>query len=65
MPTVVFVHGLWLHHTSWQPWIELFREHGYEAVAPPWPGEPATVAEARRDPGPISSQSPGGPGTGC
>src|SRR5207342_3199541 len=26
---VVFVHGLWLHATSWNPWIELFREAGY------------------------------------
>jgi pimeloyl-ACP methyl ester carboxylesterase len=22
---VVFIHGLWLHATSWQPWIELFE----------------------------------------
>ena len=31
---VVFIHGLWLHGTSWQPWIDLFREAGYEATAP-------------------------------
>ena len=36
---VVFVHGLWLHHTSWNPWLELFAERGYAPVAPPWPGE--------------------------
>ena len=23
---VVFIHGLWLHATSWQPWQELFAE---------------------------------------
>ena len=23
---VVFIHGLWLHATSWAPWVELFRE---------------------------------------
>lgn len=51
---VVFVHGLWLHHTSWQPWLDLFAERGYEPVAPPWPGEPATVAAARSDPGPMA-----------
>ena len=47
---VVFVHGLWLHTTSWAPWVELFHESGYDPVAPGWPGEPATVAEARAHP---------------
>ena len=23
---VVFIHGLWLHATSWQPWVDLFRD---------------------------------------
>jgi pimeloyl-ACP methyl ester carboxylesterase len=44
---VVFIHGLWLHASSWQPWVELFREEGYAPVAPGWPGDPATVEEAR------------------
>src|SRR5271165_4206990 len=47
---VVFVHGLWLHGTSWGPWEEFFREAGYEPVAPGWPGDAATVEETRRDP---------------
>ncbi len=47
---VVFVHGLWLHSDSWGAWAELFRENGYEPVAPAWPGEPGTVEEARRRP---------------
>ena len=47
---VIFIHGLWLHATSWSPWIELFRESGYEPVAPGWPNEPLTVAEARENP---------------
>ena len=47
---VVFIHGLWLHATSWGPWVELFREAGYEPIAPGWPDEPATVAEAREQP---------------
>ncbi|MGN9893943.1 alpha/beta hydrolase [Micromonospora sp. L31] len=47
---VVFVHGLWLHSTSWQPWVDLFREAGYAPVAPEWPGIPDTVAEARAVP---------------
>ena len=31
---VIFIHGLWLHATSWNPWIELFRQAGYEPTAP-------------------------------
>ena len=47
---VVFIHGLWLHSTSWQPWAELFRSAGYDPVMPEWPGVPDTVAEARAHP---------------
>ena len=49
-PPVVFIHGLWLHATSWQPWIELFQSAGYPACAPGWPGEAGTVAETRAHP---------------
>jgi non-heme chloroperoxidase len=45
---VVFVHGLWLHGDSWSAWVDLFRESGYAPVAPPWPGDSATVEETRR-----------------
>lgn len=47
---VVFVHGLWLHASSWQPWLDLFAQHGYDPVAPGWPHEPPTVEEARLQP---------------
>jgi non-heme chloroperoxidase len=47
---VVFIHGLWLHSTSWQPWAERFREAGFDPVTPEWPGVPDTVAEARAHP---------------
>jgi pimeloyl-ACP methyl ester carboxylesterase len=50
MTPIVFIHGLWLHSTSWNPWIEFFREAGYDPIAPGWPGEPATVAEANANP---------------
>ena len=36
---VVFVHGLWLHGSSWQPWVDYFTEAGYDASAPGWPGD--------------------------
>ncbi|MGW6488632.1 alpha/beta hydrolase [Streptomyces sp. NPDC055056] len=47
---VVFIHGLWLHATSWAPWIDLFKREGYAPVAPGWPGDPGTVEEARANP---------------
>lgn len=51
MPTpVVFIHGLWLHADSWKPWLEWFRVAGYDPIAPGWPGEPDTVAEANAHP---------------
>jgi pimeloyl-ACP methyl ester carboxylesterase len=46
----IFIHGLWLHSTSWSPWLDLFRDAGYQPVAPGWPNEPPTVAEAREHP---------------
>jgi pimeloyl-ACP methyl ester carboxylesterase len=50
MTPVVFIHGLWLHATSWAPWMEFFRAAGYEPIAPGWPGEPDTVAAANENP---------------
>jgi pimeloyl-ACP methyl ester carboxylesterase len=54
---VVFIHGLWLHATSWNRWLELYRAAGYEPVAPGWPGEPPTVAEARAKPELVADMS--------
>jgi pimeloyl-ACP methyl ester carboxylesterase len=47
---VVFIHGLWLSASSWQPWVDLFRENGYAPVAPEWPGTPESPEEARAHP---------------
>ncbi len=47
---VVFVHGLWMLASSWQPWQSFFEENGYTTVAPGWPDDPGTVAEARANP---------------
>jgi pimeloyl-ACP methyl ester carboxylesterase len=49
-PPVMFIHGLWLHSSSWFPWIEAFEEAGYEASAPGWPDEADTVDAARAEP---------------
>ncbi len=53
---VVFVHGLWLHASSWRPWVELFGEAGYQPLAPGWPGAADTVEETRRQPGRVAGQ---------
>jgi pimeloyl-ACP methyl ester carboxylesterase len=47
---VVFVHGLWLLPSSWDRWVDVFEEAGYAAVAPGWPDDPDTVAEAKASP---------------
>lgn len=51
MTDVLFIHGLWVSHTSWAPWVEQFAAAGLNAVAPRWPGEAETVAETRENPG--------------
>jgi non-heme chloroperoxidase len=49
-PTVVFIHGLWLLPSSWDPWAELFREAGFATVTASWPDDPETVEQARANP---------------
>ena len=49
-PRVLFIHGLWLHATSWNAWIELFAAAGYEASAPGWPGDLDSVSASRDNP---------------
>src|SRR6516225_11152023 len=52
---VVFIHGLWLHASSWQPWQDLFAEAGYEPVAPGWPGDGDTVEATRANPDAVAN----------
>jgi len=49
-PPVIFIHGLWLHASSWGAWADLFRDAGYEPSTPGWPGDGDTVAESRANP---------------
>ena len=51
---VLFIHGLWLHARSWDPWVDLFTSEGYAATAPGWPGDPDSVEEARQHPDAIA-----------
>jgi len=53
---VVFIHGLWLHATSWQPWQELFAGAGYQPSAPGWPGDADTVEATRANPDGVANK---------
>jgi len=46
---IVFVHGLWLHAESWQPWVQLFEERGYQASAASWPGDGVDTEATRKN----------------
>src|SRR6266700_5611543 len=48
--SVVFVHGLYLLSSSWDSWRQLFEEQGYTTLAPGWPDDPETVAQAHDSP---------------
>jgi non-heme chloroperoxidase len=48
---VVLIHGLWLLPSSWANWVDFFKQAGYAPLTPDWPGDPATVGEARANPG--------------
>jgi non-heme chloroperoxidase len=56
---VVFIHGLWLLHSSWDAWRDLFEEKGYATVAVDWPDDPATYAEAHAHPEVFAKKSVG------
>jgi pimeloyl-ACP methyl ester carboxylesterase len=53
---VVFIHGLWIHSDAWQPWVELYRAAGYDAVAPGWPGDSASVDDTRKNPAAVAGK---------
>ncbi|HEX5143536.1 MAG TPA: alpha/beta fold hydrolase [Mycobacterium sp.] len=52
---VIFIHGLWIHASAWQPWLDLFAEHGYAVSAPGWPGDAETVEQTRADAGALDN----------
>jgi len=44
---VVFIHGLFVHGSSWQNWVEAFGSRGYAPIAPDWPQDRPDVAGTR------------------
>jgi pimeloyl-ACP methyl ester carboxylesterase len=47
--TIVLIHGMWMTPHSWEDWIDHYRDRGYRAIAPGWPGV-KDPDETRRDP---------------
>jgi pimeloyl-ACP methyl ester carboxylesterase len=47
---IVFIHGPWIHASSWQPWEDYFRARGYTTYAPGWPGDHNDVQQTRAHP---------------
>lgn len=54
---IVFVHGLWLLHSSWDAWKAHVEERGYAAVAVDWPGDEAGVEAAHAHPDTLAGTS--------
>jgi pimeloyl-ACP methyl ester carboxylesterase len=54
---VVFLHGLWALPNNWERWVKPFEEAGYAVLAPGWPDDPVTVAEARAHPEVFASKT--------
>jgi non-heme chloroperoxidase len=52
----VFIHGLWLLASSWDPWAGAFEEAGYAPLTPGWPDDPETVEEARKTPAALAGK---------
>jgi non-heme chloroperoxidase len=55
-PTVVFIHGLWIHASSWRPWMDFFKSEGYDSLNPGWPGDESTVEACRKNPEAIANR---------
>lgn len=54
---VVFIHGLWLLPSSWDPWAALFEEAGYAPLTADWPDDPASVDAARANPDALANKT--------
>ena len=53
---IVFIHGLWIHASSWQPWMDFFEQQGYETMNPGGFGDSPTVEECRANPQAIANR---------
>jgi non-heme chloroperoxidase len=47
--TILFIHGLWVHASSWQVWMDFFSQYDYPVLNPGWPGDGRTVEDSRKN----------------
>jgi len=47
--TIVFIHGLFMNPTSWEPWIKYFEAKGYNCYAPSFPFHEAKPSDLRKN----------------
>jgi pimeloyl-ACP methyl ester carboxylesterase len=47
---VLFIHGLWIHSSAWEPWAALYRREQYDPLIAGWPGTGDTVEITRANP---------------
>ena len=43
----MFIHGLWLSASPWDPWRATFDAAGFRTIAPTWPGEAPSIPDTR------------------
>ncbi|MCW2530082.1 MAG: Alpha/beta hydrolase [Pseudonocardiales bacterium] len=51
---VVFIHGLCIHSAAWEPWVQLYRDAGFDPLTPGWPGDGETVQATRANPSSVA-----------
>ena len=52
VPTVVFIHGMFMTPRCWDAWKQRFEQQGFKVLAPAWPlhdGEPAALRARHPD----------------
>lgn len=52
--TIVLIHGLWMASLSWEHWVERYSAHGYQVLAPAWPGMDGDIEALRADPASVA-----------
>ena len=52
--TIVLIHGAWVTPKCWEPFVGFFEEHGYQCIAPAWPGKDRPIEAIRADPSPLA-----------
>jgi len=44
---ILFVHGMYMNGSSWDPWVQLATSRGFEPIAPSWPFHNASPSVLR------------------